>query len=150
MAVLLSLGLALAIVFFMPNFIHEEEIINVNIVNDKSQVKQEVIGYNKQEKELNKIYSNGKFVGIVSDLDYLNSLIKQKYQDYEKDFPNTSLGLCDDVYIVKEKGYVDVENVDDKIFDYLVNNDLLGIETNAIEFSTNEGIYDIIYVKNIH
>ena len=150
LAVIFSLLLALAIVLFLPNFFSDAKQIDANIVNERSIIKQEVLSYSDEEKTINKIYSDGKFIGVVSDVDYLNNLINQKYHDYEDDFPNTTLGLCDDVYIAKEKSYTVMENVDDKIFKYLSDNDLLGVKTTAIEFSTKEGTYDIIYVKNMN
>jgi len=59
------------------------------------------------------------------------------------------LWFSDDVYIVKIKSFAQFENVDDKILDYIAENDFLGVKTTAVEFSTSEGIYDIIYVRNI-
>ena len=124
------------------------ERIDANIINETSLVTQEVVGYSKEEVIHNKIYASGRFIGIINDLDYLYELIENKYKDYEKDFPNSSLGLSDDVYISQEKSYVLVEDVDEDIFNYLLNNDLLGIRTTSIELSTASGVYDIIYVKD--
>lgn len=147
--VIFSLLLAIGIVIGLPLVIKESNKIEADISNNTSLVSQEIISYSKQETTYNKIYANGKLVGVISDIDYLNKLIAEKYKDYENEFPNTSLGFSNDVTVVKEKSFANFSNVDDDIMDYLVNNDLLGVKTVAIEFSSKEGIYDIIYVKNL-
>ena len=69
-------------------------------------------------------------------------------KDYEERFPNTTLGLSNNVYIVEEKSFIEFANVDDVIMTYLNNHNLLGVKTTAVEFSTNEGVYEIIYVSS--
>ena len=71
----------------------------------------------------NKIYNKGKLIGVITDKAYLDSLIFDKYKDYEEEFPNTQLGLGEDVYVVEEKSYANFANADDQIMDYLVEND---------------------------
>ena len=146
-AIVLSLIFALLIVF-IPYILDGDRKIDANITNEKSLVPQEIVSYSAEENTYNKIYSNGQLIGVISDMDYLNNYIKKKYEDYEKEFPNTELGLGEDVYIVTEKSYAIFSNVDDEIMDYLNDHDLLGVKTTAIEFSTAEGVYEIIYVKN--
>ena len=147
-AVILSLIFALLIVFGLPILMPKNNEISANIQNNHSLVPQEILSYDEEEKTYNKLYYDGKLVAVISDLDYLNSLIKKKYKDYEFQFPNTDLDLGDELYISTEKSYARFENVDDKIMDYLVKNNLLGVKTTAIKFSTSNGVYDIIYVKD--
>ena len=141
LAVLITLGLS-----FNETTNNE---IDANIDNNTSLVPQEIISYGKQEKLYNKLYANGQLVGVISDLNYLETLIENKYSDFEAEYPDTSLGLVDDCFVTQEKSFIEFENVDDKIMNYLVSNKLLGIKTTAIELSTNAGVYDIIYVKNV-
>ena len=148
LTIIISLALSIGIVIFLPRYIKTDSQIDASIKNNTSLVPQEIISYDKTEKTYNKIYSSGRLIGVVSDLDYLKSLIKEKYKDYEDDFPNTELGLGNDVYIAQEKSYASFENVDDKIMKYLSDNNLLGVKTTAVEFSTGAGVYEIIYVKN--
>lgn len=147
--VLLSLVLALGISYFLPLYLNNDNKIDTQTINEVSLVKQEILSYSNTEKQYAKIYSKGKLIGVITDLDYINSLIAQKYKEYENEYPNTSLGLSEDVYLSYEKTYAEFENVDDKIMNYLVKNELLGIKTTSIEFYTDEGVYDIIYVKDI-
>ena len=148
-AIIISLGLAIGIVLGLPNLINEINQLQANVINETSLVKQEILSYNKQENIYNKLYADGKLVGVINDLDYLNELIKEKYKDYENDFPNASLGLGESVAIVQERSYCSFENIDDKIMAYLVDNDYLGVKTTAVEFSTADGIYEIIYVRDV-
>ena len=143
----LSLILSIAIVFGLP-MLRKSNVIEANIENETSLVHQEILSYDQNEKTYNKIYNKGKLIGVITDKAYLDSLIFDKYKDYEEEFPNTQLGLGEDVYVVEEKSYANFANADDQIMDYLVENDLLGVKTTAVEFSTEEGVYEIIYVKS--
>lgn len=147
--IFLSLFLSLTIVFALPFLFENTNELQVSANNETSIIAQKIISYSKEENQYNKIYVNGKLLGVISNLDYFNNLIKKKYQDYETDFPNTELGLSEDIYIVNEKSFVNFENIDDQIFNYLNDNDLFGIKTTKIEFSTTNGVYEIIYVKNL-
>ncbi|MBQ9425265.1 MAG: peptidoglycan DD-metalloendopeptidase family protein [Erysipelotrichaceae bacterium] len=148
LAVVLSLILAGAIVYGLPLIRNRTNTVEANIVNETSLVQQEILSYDTKEKTYDKIYDKGKLIGVISDRAYLDSLIADKYKDFEKAFPDTQLGLGNDVYIVSERSYANFANVDDQIMDYLVENDLLGVKTTAVEFSTDEGVYEIIYVRS--
>ncbi|MDO4940191.1 MAG: peptidoglycan DD-metalloendopeptidase family protein [Erysipelotrichaceae bacterium] len=146
-AVIFCLLLALGIVLGLPE-LFDNKTIEADFINEVSLVDQKVIEYLDDEVTYSKIYNKGRLIGVVSDYDYLLSLIKDKYNDYKDDFPDTELGLGEDTYVVNEKSNICFENVDDKIFAYLVDNSLLGIKTTAVEFSTDNGVYEIIYVKS--
>ena len=148
-AVIFCLALACGVVIGLPLVIDQNTEIQANISNETSLVKQEIISYGTIENSYNKIYANGKLIGIATDMNNINALISNEYKKYENEFPNTDLGLSDDVYIVSEKSYANFENVDAKIVEYLANNELLGIKTTAVEFSTDQGTYEIIYVISI-
>ena len=146
-AIVLSLILALGITFY-SYFFGAKENSETNIINEVSLIHQTITSYSLKENTYNKIYSKGQLIGVITDLDYLNNLIKDRYKDYEKEFPNTELGLGEDIYIVEEKSYANFSNVDDDIMKYLEDNHLLGVRTTAVEFSTSAGVYEIIYVKD--
>ena len=94
----------------------------------------------------NYLYYQGKLVGVITSLDTFYSEINNEYQKYVDKFPNTSLGLSEDLLLTKEKTFNKYENKDNEIVSYLIDNDLLGVKTTAIEFSTSEGVYVVIYV----
>lgn len=147
-SIIVSLLLSIAIAYVFPLMFKE----NTNVVygyNANSIIKQTIIDYSKDNITYNKLYYNGELVGVITDLDNFNSAINEEYKKYEDEFPNTSLGLNDDMYLVPEEGHNVFEDKDEEIVNYLIDNDLLGIKTNAIEFSTNDGVYDIIYVNQI-
>ncbi len=148
LAVIFSLALAIGIVYGLPKIRKDHDTIETNTINESSLVKQEILSYDKEEKTYEKIYHKGKLIAVISDRAYLDGLIGEKYKDYERDYPDTQLGLGNDVYIVRERSYANFENVDDQIMEYLVSRDLLGIKTTAVEFSTSQGVYEIIYVRD--
>ena len=145
--ILLSLLLAIGIVYGLP-ILRKQHVIEANVENQSSLVPQEILSYDQNEKTYHKIYSKGRLIGVINDRAYVDSLIAERYKDFEEEFPNTQLGLGEDIYIASEKSYANFENVDEQIVDYLADHDLLGVKTTAVEFSTAEGVYEIIYVKD--
>ena len=140
--------LSCLVVFGMPLVIRGNESIKMEH-ETSSAINQNVIEYSDEKLSYNKLYNKGQLVGFITNLDKFYEGIDNEYQNYAEKFPNTTLGLSDDLYLVKEDTYSVYENRDEDIVKYLINNDLLGVKTNAIEFSTDEGVYDIIYVNNI-
>jgi len=147
--ILFCLVLACGIVIFLPLVMEQEKQIDANISNETSLVPQEIISYDSTQKNYYKVYAKGDLVGIATSYDYLDKNINNYYEEFKNDYPDSKLWFSDDVYIVKIKSFAQFENVDDKILDYIAENDFLGVKTTAVEFSTSEGIYDIIYVRNI-
>lgn len=148
-AIIFCLILSGAIVFGWPLFFDNAKSIESDYRNSKSIIEQKVLRYDDSEHEYKKIYLDGKLIGVINDYDYINERIDEEYINYQENFPDSELGLGEDLYVVPETSFAVFENIDDKIMDYLIENSLLGVKTTAIEFSTKEGTYDIIYVKNI-
>ena len=146
--IIISLFLALGIALGLPFVIKYDDHIDAGIKNEKSLVPQEIVSYEKEPKLYKKLYYKGELVGVINDESYLHELIDNKYKDFEADFPDTELGYGSDVYETEEYTMARFSDVDDQIMDYLVNNDLLGVKTTSVEFSTDEGVFEIIYVKN--
>ena len=141
---LLSLIIALGV----PLVFGESKTISVEAKTD-SLIEQKVTGYSDHKITYSKLYYNGTLLGTITDLDRIYEGIEEEYRNYEDRFPDTALGLSEDLYIVQEDTFNVVENKDEEILRYLISNNLLGVKTNAIEFSTASGIYDIIYVNNL-
>ena len=124
--------------FGMPLIMGENKVSSENFVSS-SLIEQDVISYSKEKYTYNKLYYKGQLVGVVSNLDYFNSLINNEYDKYKDEFPDTSLGLSEEVYLVSEDGFSIFEDKDEELVNYLIDNNLLGVEANAIEFSTSNG-----------
>lgn len=117
---------------------------------EHSIIKQEIVEYLKQPITVKKIYNNGNLIGILSDEKVIDALLNRVYRDkYKAEFPDTQMGLGEDIYIVDSLNYYHVENKDDAIVKYLEENDLFSVLTNVVEFSDHKGVYATIYVKNI-
>lgn len=147
-SIILSLLLSLGIVLGLPFVLNSDDHIDAGFINEKSLVSQEILSYENEPKLYQKLYYKGELIGVINDNEYLKDLIYQKYKDFENEFPDTELGYGSDVYETEEYTYARFANVDDQIMDYLVSNDLLGVKTTMVEFSTEEGVFEIIYVKN--
>lgn len=133
---------------YLSSLLKEDEIIILDYQNG-SFINQKILAYGNEKNTYNKLYNNGQLIAVINNMDFINEGIENEYKNYEDKFPNTSLGLSDDLYIVKEDTYNVYEDVDNKIINYLIENDLLGIKAKTIEFSTSAGVYDIIYVNNL-
>lgn len=146
---IICLGLSAVIVFVFP-MLSQSNSTNAEFSVENSLINQNIVEYLDAPIEMHKIYNEGKLIGIVSDLGVIDNLLERVYKEkYQEDFPNTSIDIGEDVYIVNELNYYSVENVDEEICDYLEKNDLFSILTNAIEFSDSKGVYATIYVKNV-
>lgn len=92
------------------------------------------------------LYANNEVIGTVTDLEKIETMINDvSNKQYKQDFPDSKLGFGQDVFIAEEMTYFIYEDIDEKIKDYIVDNDLLAIESNKITFSNGA----IIYVKNL-
>lgn len=139
-----------ALIVLVPEFLFKNQNNEALLENKNSLISQEIIEYSDEPKLQNKLYYNDQLIGIVSDVNWLYRQIDNLYHEkYEAEFPDTELTLGQDTYLTSENAYYQVANNDQEIFDYLVKNDLLGLKTTAIEFSTREGVYEIIYIDDI-
>lgn len=112
---------------------------------NESIIPQEVIAELENPVSQKVLYANNQIVGVVTDLSLIEDMIANvSKEEYEEDFPESNLVLGEDVFISEEMLSFQYENIDDKIIDYIVSEDLLAIETNKVTFSNGA----VIYVKN--
>ena len=146
--VLFCLLCAGAIVIGLPFLTGEGQDTTVEKYNETSLLNQKILRYGDEKNTYYKLYNSGKLIGVITDLDVINAAIDEQYENYKETFPDSGLDLKEDLYIAEETSYIVFEDIDDKIADYLIKHDFLGVKTHAVEFSTNEGVYDIIYVRD--
>lgn len=95
------------------------------------------------------LYHQSQYIGTLMDKTILDRHLKQIYQQrYAAEFPNTSVEVGEDVYLVKEETYLSYENKDQEILNYLDQNDLFALKATAISFQDDGGEYAKIYVVN--
>lgn len=141
-----SLIISILIVVILPSVPNDS--IELQDIDNQSLVSQKIIGYSDDNIVNMKVYDSGQLVGIVSDKALFNVRIKSYDVDVDFEYDRGSVGLTENIYCVEELSNLIYENVDNDIFSYLAENKCLGIETNCVEFSTSEGIYERIYVLN--
>ena len=109
-------------------------------------IPQKVLNTTQTEQNNTVIYYKDSIIGVLNDDSKLDQMLAEVYQNrYAQDFPDTKLGLGEDVHIVNEINFFTYENKDDEILKYINENNLFSVEANKIEFSNGE----VIYVKNI-
>lgn len=121
------------------------DILNISILN------QEIISVSDVPKKIYKIYDCGELLGVITDKQKIEQFLDEVYKEkYEEDFPESNLGIGVDMVIVEETSYNDYEDIDDEICAYLYDHSYFSIEAYRIEFSDANGVYAVIYVKDIN
>lgn len=108
---------------------------------------QQVVYVNPKEKTISRLYADGKLIGIVRDVNALKAHMKELYDStYEKDYPDSSLGLGRNVYIMEELSCFEYEDRDDEIIAWLDERNAYSLEAVEITFSDGENITGHMYV----
>ncbi len=150
-SIAIALGLSLVMTFVAPRMKFSSIVASANSgIQEDSVIEQKVLGVLNTPVEIIKIYDSGVLVGIVHDYARIEELLEEVYQtSYANDFPDTKMGLGENIYLSRELSSFEFENKDEEICQYLKENDEFAIETNSVEFSDENGVYATIYVKNI-
>jgi murein DD-endopeptidase MepM/ murein hydrolase activator NlpD len=142
LAAILSLtALGLSTLFATPTLDSQ-----INAFSETSIIAQPIDTISEVPATLTKVYHKKELIGIISDAQKIRSLLDEVYHSsYETYFPDSAIGLGEDISVTTEESYATYVNKDTEILDYLRSNDLFSIQVNKIEFSNGA----IIYVKNI-
>lgn len=109
-------------------------------------IQQELTINESGEHEVFMVYEKERLLGVVHDQKKLDSLLDTVYQErYETDFPDTQLGLGEDIHTTQTLSMFAYEDKDDEIMQYLNDNDLFSVNATRITFSNGA----TLYVKNI-
>lgn len=133
---------SLAFAFLMPN---DESMKLANDMELNGIIPQKYIRKNLEEKEVLNIYYKEELLGIVHDLDEYEAFLNRIYiEKYAEEFPDTEVGLGEDIHVSKSLSYFEVEDKDEEIFEYLESNNFFSIMGYRIEFSNGA----VTYVKD--
>lgn len=146
LAALLSMG-----VVFVQKTLLNSDNRDVEVVNQETDLLfgQKIISYEKEPILYYKLFKEGKLMAIMTDQQKLLRAFQEEYRDkYQEEYPHSECGLVEGWYITQESVYFRIEDKDDEIVNYLKNG-AMGVRTNVVEFSTNEGVYEAIYVKDV-
>lgn len=146
--VLICLGLSAIIVFAYPKVFKVIGDEAVDYTNETPVINQDVLSYSKDEQTYYKLYEDNILIGVVTNKEYFENSIKGIGSYSEEDYGDNDIGLKNNVYLIPEKTFNVFQNIDEQLVNYIIDHELYGIKAQSVEFSTNEGIYDIIYVKN--
>lgn len=107
---------------------------------------QEIISTTTTQRDVYKVYEKGQLIGVISHPNKVQALLDKVYEEvYSVDFPDSIIGLNEDIFIVNEPSVFMYSDVDDGILEYIEENDLFAIEVNRVEFSNGA----VIYVRNL-
>lgn len=137
------------VIAFAPRLWQKKSLATDGHRNEKMILAQKILRYEKEPREYYKLYNQGKLVAIITNYQRIQQAIKEEYEKhFAQDYPNSECGLLKGVYITKENVYFRVENKDEAIIHYLQDG-RLGVKATVVEFSTKDGVYEAIYVKDV-
>ena len=149
-AAALIFSVAMAFLFPSAGFSEISKELDSMDGSHESIFHQKIEGIYDSPRETTFIYVQGKLLGAIEDYRRIEQFLNDLYlSEYAQDYPDTSLGLGEDVYLSDELSLYDYEDIDEEIIDYLNRSNSIGVHVSAVEFSNSKGIYDTIYVKNI-
>jgi len=141
--------------FFSGVIVYAESSVNTKsqnfaksrLLNNKTSILEQAIVKELTDPVITTVlYANNEVVGTVTNLQLIEEKIKDvNKEQYQDIFPDSNLGLGEDVFLTEEMTYFVREDIDNEIINYIVDNDLLAIESNKITFSNGA----IIYIKNL-
>ena len=125
-----------------------DDKVTINDINNISILGQKVVGYSDSNIVNYKIYDDGQLIGIISDKNKLEEDIKNYDFNSDYEYSKDQVGLTENIYIVEDFSKIIYEDISESIFDYLSSNKYIGINTKCVEFSTEDGVYEKIYIAN--
>lgn len=107
---------------------------------------QEVISVTTEPHQVFALYDKGNLVGYFSSKKVIDELFQQVYfERFREAFPGAEVGLGADAYLLQQTSYNVYDNIDEKLINYINDNELFAIEATKITFSN--GV--TCYVKDI-
>ncbi len=135
---------AAVITFLTPKNNIEFDLTANQELNTGGIISQKYIEEGK-EKEVMSIYYKEDLLGIVHDMDKYQAFLDRIYNEkYAESFPDTQVGLGEDIHVSVSLSNLEAEDKDEEIFAYLEDNNYFSIMGYKIEFSNGS----IAYVQN--
>lgn len=150
MILIVCFAAAVLIVVFIPSFSSTVNPTQAALDQTSEGMFQQKITRVKEEPQMiHRMYSNGEYLGTITDLTKLNAHLQEVYHDkYEEEYPSSACHLGRNVYMTDEESYFSFTDVDDQILNYLDRKSLYTLESTAITFSDENGDYAEIYVSD--
>lgn len=115
-------------------------------IQETSIINQTMLAVDTVPHMITKVYHKDQLIGVLSESVNLDGFLHTVYlNNYMADYPDSDIGLGQDVFVLSEESYMTFENEDLKILDYILNNGLFSLMAYRIEFSNGA----VIYVKDI-
>lgn len=136
------------IVVFVPNLFANSIAVQSKI--SESIIEQNIIEISEKMQPAYKLYRKNQLVAYISNPNKIDNFLQEHYRkNFEQQFPESKLNFDEDFFIQQEYSNLKLEDVDDKIIDYLLKENSFSILTNEISFANEQGVFAKIFVKNI-
>jgi hypothetical protein len=145
LTILFALIMSFLLMVAAETFGSGQSLITKINIKESGIVDQPVLAVDAQAHLIQKVYHKNQLIGVLTSQEEMDAFLQSVYvETYQADFPDTKLGLGEDIFITSEESYIFYENADSQIFDYLKENTLFSVQVYKIKFSNGA----IIYVKN--
>ena len=142
--ILIAAVLAVLLAYFYPSNNHG--IVAAQVMDEYSLVPQNITGVSSEYYEVTKLYYKNQLIGVLRDEKTLDNAKERAFERYYKtSFSDMDISLNGNIYVYKEKTNLEYENIDDKIEDYLVDNDMYLVDA----YKINIGDEEVVYVKSV-
>lgn len=137
------------IVVGIPILLHASSGTDVNSPSaDEIGLFDQTVTYiNPKEKEVSSLYADGELIGVIHDINRLNSHMKQLYEEkFEADYPGSSLGLGRNVYVAREYTCFEYDDRDEDIIAWLDGHEAYSLQATEITFTLDQEVTGQLYV----
>lgn len=138
-----ALVMAVGLTYFSEAVIanNKYQTLEKETLKNNSIVSQKVIGESNELQTVKKMYYQDRLVGVIHDFSNIQRLLDERKADYAEAFPNSTLQLGEDIFVLDEDTYFQYEDVDHLIQEFIVTNDLFAVEAIRVDFSNGASIY---------
>lgn len=119
-------------------------LLNKHIKTDAN-IQQNIVGIRAVPDEVYTVYHKDQLIGRLQDKNEIELMLDEVYNErYIEEFPNSQISFDEDIHINQELSFLEYEDIDEDILDYLKKDDNFAIEVTKISLSNGAEFY----VKN--
>ena len=113
-----------------------------NALQEDTLVEQRIIDTLTEPEKITTVYYLDQKIGVLYDEEKLDAYLEYVYNEkYSEQFPDSSVGLGEDLHMSTQYSYYVYENKDEEIINYIDQEQIFSIYGYKVEFSNGEVIY---------
>ncbi len=111
-------------------------------VETHATLEQDIVGVRLVPDYVFSVYYKDDIIGVLQDLDRIDDLLAKVYEtQYAEEFPDSSVNFSEDITITKELSFFEYEDIDEKILNYIADNNYFAIKVPKVVISNGAEFY---------